>query len=245
MTPSPIPTSLYSETPSSLTSTSSTHNYPAVLKDRGLTQKCRVPPPVPPRSPKRGGGHHFVQHHHHHRGGGESPSSPHYLTAWSPISGKPRRLSTGILSDPDATCNKARRSSRPELPVKERRKREPYNQGDYLRHYNHGQNILSTVNPKHLHYDDAPKPPAAFDGMRPPRNALHPRPKPGYKGGLSPADSIDDPEFYVWLSFLIKILQCLEFDYIPFISYIIYILLVSFLTMEAVDWAIAYFVIRF
>lgn len=193
MTPSPIPTSLYSETPSSLASTtSSAHNYPAVLKDRGLTQKCRVPPPVPPRSPKRGGGHHFVQHHHHHRGGGESPSSPHYLTAWSPT--EPRRHSTGLV--PEATYNRVKRNSRPELPVIERKRRAPYNQGDYLRHY-HGQNILSTVTPKHLHSDDAPKPPAAFDGMRPPRNALHPRPNPGYKGGLSPADSIDDPEYYV------------------------------------------------
>ncbi|XP_059483937.1 phosphatidylinositol 4-phosphate 5-kinase type-1 alpha isoform X2 [Neocloeon triangulifer] len=76
VTPSPVPTSLYSESPAPTASstTSSAHNYPAVLKDRGPpSQKGRVPPPVPPRSPKqRGGGHHMVQHHY--RGGGNTGS---------------------------------------------------------------------------------------------------------------------------------------------------------------------------
>ncbi|XP_065344173.1 phosphatidylinositol 4-phosphate 5-kinase type-1 alpha-like isoform X12 [Cloeon dipterum] len=72
VTPSPIPTSLYSESPMAAGSTcSSAHNYPAVLKDR---PKSRVPPPVPPRSPNRGGGRHMAQHHLHQRPGGHTGS---------------------------------------------------------------------------------------------------------------------------------------------------------------------------
>lgn len=91
--PTPAPTSC-SETPSYShftpqasvnvsTPTSTTHSYPAVLKDRAPSQKCRVPPPVPPRSPKRGGGHHFA--HHMHRGGGLCSHSPY----WSQYSTSP------------------------------------------------------------------------------------------------------------------------------------------------------------
>jgi len=193
VTPSPIPTSLYSDTPAA-----SAHNYPAVLKDRGPNQKCRVPPPVPPRSPKRGGGHHFAQHHYHR--GGESPSSPNCITALSPVSAKPRRRSSPKSLSPEPANNKAKCQPRPELAVHhnfERKKHLPTYQGGNRQHFN-GLNNLSNIYPKHyLHSDESPHAPtAAFDGMRP-RNALHPRPYLSNKGGLSPADSTEDPEFYV------------------------------------------------